>query len=143
MAKKVLCYSSNRFCSRRQSPICLGEWRRAGRKMEMECVHLRMQTPRNAEWEIYFNRGNWAEQKGLTQVSENDYFENNPIPGTNGCNCYYVYMHHLRDMPKTALIQAGIKSLDESVRYIETPLETRKEQARKSSEPNSPKWKRN
>ncbi len=90
---------------------------------------------------IYFNRGNWAEQKGLIQVSENDYFENNPIPGTNGCNCYYVYMHHLRDMPKTALTQAGIKLLDESARYIETLLETKKEQPRKSSEPSGPWWK--
>ena len=90
---------------------------------------------------IYFNRGNWAEQKGLIQVSENDCFENNPIPGTNGCNCYYVYMHHLRDIPKTALTLAGIKSLDESARYIETLLETRREQPGKNSEPNSPWWK--
>lgn len=89
---------------------------------------------------IFFNRGNWAEQKGLIQASEKEYFENNPIPGANGCNCYYVYLTHLRDLPKAALTQDGAKALEKSGVYIETLLEKRRQQ-HKTSEPERSWWK--
>ena len=61
---------------------------------------------RDLDGKVYYKRNSWALQKGLIQVPDSDYFDNNPVPGSNGCMCCYEYIDNLHDLPSSALIGA-------------------------------------
>jgi hypothetical protein len=60
---------------------------------------------------VYAIRGNWAMQKGLMNKGE-DYSDNMTQPAEEPfCQCYGVYIYHLRDLPDEMLTQKGRDAL--------------------------------
>lgn len=58
---------------------------------------------------IYTIRDNWAMQKGLMQAGPDGYTDEITAPyEETGCQCYFVYLHALRDLPETMLTERGL-----------------------------------
>ncbi|MCA8003145.1 hypothetical protein [Burkholderia metallica] len=58
---------------------------------------------------IYTFRDNWASQRGLMQVGLNGYAEEITEPfEETGCQCFYEYIYHLRDLPGAMLTEHGL-----------------------------------
>jgi hypothetical protein len=57
---------------------------------------------------IYALRDNWAMQKGLMQAGPDGYVDEITVPGEeSGCQCQFVYLHALRDLPEAMLTERG------------------------------------
>ncbi|MBM2767071.1 hypothetical protein [Burkholderia anthina] len=58
---------------------------------------------------IYTLRDNWAMQKGLMQAGPDGYTDEITAPHEEtGCQCYFVYVHALRDLPEEMLTEHGL-----------------------------------
>jgi hypothetical protein len=58
---------------------------------------------------IYTLRDNWAMQKGLMQAGPDGYADEITAPGEESrCQCYFVYLHALRDLPEVMLTERGL-----------------------------------
>jgi hypothetical protein len=58
---------------------------------------------------IYTLRDNWAMQKGLMQTGPDGYTDEITAPGEeSGCQCHFVYLYALRDLPETMLSEHGL-----------------------------------
>jgi hypothetical protein len=58
---------------------------------------------------IYTLRDNWAMQTGLMQTGPDGYTDDITAPREEtGCQCYFVYLYALRDLPEAMLTERGI-----------------------------------
>lgn len=58
---------------------------------------------------IYAFRDNWAMQKGLMQAGPDGYVDEITAPGEeSGCQCHFVYLRALRDLPEAMLTERGL-----------------------------------
>lgn len=61
---------------------------------------------------IYAVRGNWAMQKGLMQAGPDGYTDEITAPcEETGCQCHYMFLYHLRELPKAMLTERGLVEL--------------------------------
>lgn len=58
---------------------------------------------------IYPLRDNWAMQKGLMRAGPDGFADEITAPGEEaGCQCHFVYLHALRDLPEAMLTDRGL-----------------------------------
>lgn len=58
---------------------------------------------------IYALRDNWAMRKGLMQAGPDGYTDEITAPfEETGCQCNFVYLHALRDLPESMLTEHGL-----------------------------------
>jgi len=62
---------------------------------------------------IYLVRGSWAQEKGYVKPSDAGYIDQITQPGEEVfCECYYVYLRNLRDLPAEMLTAKGREVLE-------------------------------
>lgn len=64
---------------------------------------------------IYLIRGSWAHEQGLVKPGEAGYTDQITQAAEEPfCQCYYVYLRHLRDLPEDMLTAKGRQVLEET-----------------------------